>query len=107
MIDGVRLTEAAAELPAVSYAFRPNRSEVPGLAVVAQDVVVGAKVADDGEVAVILARAALSAAFQVTVTGTAVELTVPVCVLTWGVVEKVGAVVSPTRVAEPDSVVAP
>jgi hypothetical protein len=104
---GLRVTEALVVLPAASYALSANRSEGAGLAPVAQEVTVGPKVVVEGEVATTLASAALSAAFQVTVTGTAVELTVPVRTVTAGAAGKVGAVVSPTRDIAPDVVVDP
>src|SRR5437879_6015493 len=80
---------------------------MPILAQVAQLVVAGEKVAALGLLAATDLRAALSAAFQVRVTGAEVELTDPVRRPRAGLVEKVGAVVSPTRATPADRLVVP
>ena len=86
-------------LPATSYAFIDQVLALPGLAERLELVVVGPKVAVVGDSRLTCFRACESAAFQPRVTGAAVVETVPVRRVIFGVVEKVGAVVSVTTVS--------
>ena len=84
-----------------------NRTELPDLAVVVQEVAPVDRVVVAGETAARVSSAVLSVALKVRVTGTAVVLTVPVRSAGEGAVGKLGLVVWVITVAAGGTLVVP
>lgn len=105
-ITGVPETEAAAVLPAWSYAVIFQAVALPDFAVCEALPVVGPYVLATGAVSRTSLRAVVSVAFHLSVTGTAAVFTVPVRRVVEAVV-KAGAVRSATTVAAGDVVTLP